>query len=141
MIQRIRTGHLPKLVEDLIVRLSRPRATTKDSDAVSSATAIAHGKMRYLQGYTSTMLVQSELSGFQPALTRCHGDRGRTGRAVDAVHGQLHGRRADACGSVAIATMAVRSAVVETAGPDYASSVSADVRDFRMLECVDICFP
>jgi DNA-binding response OmpR family regulator len=52
-----RTGHLPKLVEDLIVRLSGPSATKKDSDAVSSAAAIAHGKMRYLQGYTPAMLV------------------------------------------------------------------------------------
>ena len=49
-----RTGHLPKLVEDLIVRLSKP--TAKDSDAVSSA-AIAHGKLRYKQGYTPAMLV------------------------------------------------------------------------------------
>ena len=52
-----RTGHLPKLVEDLVVRLSRPSATTKDSDAMSSPAAIAHGKMRYLQGYTPAMLV------------------------------------------------------------------------------------
>jgi DNA-binding response OmpR family regulator len=52
-----RTGHLPKLVEDLIVRLSKPSATTKDSDAVSSDAAIAHGRLRYLQGYTPAMLV------------------------------------------------------------------------------------
>ena len=52
-----RTGHLPKLVEDLIVRLSKSHATTKDSDAVSSDAAIAHGKLRYLQGYTPAMLV------------------------------------------------------------------------------------
>jgi DNA-binding response OmpR family regulator len=52
-----RTGHLPKLVEDLVVRLSKPSATSKDSDAVSSAAAIAHGKLRYLQGYTPAMLV------------------------------------------------------------------------------------
>jgi DNA-binding response OmpR family regulator len=52
-----RTGHLPKLVEDLVVRLSKPSATTKDSDAVSSDAAIAHGKLRYLQGYTPAMLV------------------------------------------------------------------------------------
>lgn len=52
-----RTGHLPKLVEDLIVRLSRPSATPKDSDAAFSATALAHGKLRYLQGYTPAMLV------------------------------------------------------------------------------------
>jgi len=52
-----RTGHLPKLVEDLVVRLSKPSATTKDSDAISSDAAIAHGKLRYLQGYTPAMLV------------------------------------------------------------------------------------
>jgi len=52
-----RTGHLPKLVEDLVVRLSKPSATTKDSDAVFSVAAIAHGKLRYLQGYTPAMLV------------------------------------------------------------------------------------
>jgi len=52
-----RTGHLPHLVEDLVDRLSRPSATSKDSDAVYSAAAIAHGKLRYLQGYTPAMLV------------------------------------------------------------------------------------
>jgi len=52
-----RTGHLPKLVEDLVVRLSKPSATAKDSDAVFSLAAIAHGKLRYLQGYTPAMLV------------------------------------------------------------------------------------
>ncbi|MBZ5689880.1 MAG: response regulator [Acidobacteriia bacterium] len=52
-----RTGHLPKLVEDLVIRLSKPSATTKHRDAVSSAAAIAHGKLRYLQGYTPAMLV------------------------------------------------------------------------------------
>jgi DNA-binding response OmpR family regulator len=52
-----RTGHLPKLVEDLALRLSKPRATNKDSDAVFSAAAVAHGKLRYLQGYTAAMLV------------------------------------------------------------------------------------
>jgi len=52
-----RTGHLPRLVEDLVVRLSKPSATAKDSDAVFSAAAVAHGKLRYLQGYTPAMLV------------------------------------------------------------------------------------
>jgi DNA-binding response OmpR family regulator len=51
-----RTGHLPKLVEDLVVRLSKP-SSTKDSDVISSDAAIAHGKLRYLQGYTPAMLV------------------------------------------------------------------------------------
>src|SRR5271170_5714910 len=52
-----RTGHLAKLVEDLALRLSKPRATGKNSDAVFSAAAVAHGKLRYLQGYTPAMLV------------------------------------------------------------------------------------
>jgi len=52
-----RTGHLPKLVEDLVVRLSKPSITTKESDAVFSAAATAHGKLRYKQGYTPAMLV------------------------------------------------------------------------------------
>jgi len=52
-----RTGHLPKLVEDLVVRLSKPLAIMKDNDAVFSTAAIAHGKLRYLQGYTPAMLV------------------------------------------------------------------------------------
>lgn len=52
-----RTGHLPKLVEDLVVRLSKSSETTKDSDAVFSDAAIAHGKLRFLQGYTPAMMV------------------------------------------------------------------------------------
>jgi DNA-binding response OmpR family regulator len=52
-----RTGHLPKLVEDLALRLSKRKTTGKDSDAVFSAAAVAHGKLRYLQGYTPAMLV------------------------------------------------------------------------------------
>jgi hypothetical protein len=35
-----RTGHLPKLVEDLVVRLSKPSATAKDSDAAFSEAAL-----------------------------------------------------------------------------------------------------
>ena len=52
-----RTGHLPKLVEDLVVRLGKPSGTAKGSDAVSSPAATAHGKLRYKQGYTPAMLV------------------------------------------------------------------------------------
>jgi DNA-binding response OmpR family regulator len=51
-----RTGHLPKLVEDLVLRLGKPNITTIDSDAVFSAAA-DHGKLRYEQGYTPAMLV------------------------------------------------------------------------------------
>jgi DNA-binding response OmpR family regulator len=52
-----RTGHLPKLVEDLVVRLSKSSDTAKDSDAVFSVAAVAHGKLRFLQGYTPAMMV------------------------------------------------------------------------------------
>ena len=52
-----RTGHLPKLIEDLIVRLSKPSATAKDSDAAFSNPAVAHGKLRYEQRYSPEMLV------------------------------------------------------------------------------------
>ncbi len=52
-----RTGHLPKLVQDLVVRLSKPSATTQDNDAASSEAAIADGSLRYQQGYTPAMLV------------------------------------------------------------------------------------
>lgn len=52
-----RTGHLPKLVEDLALRLSKPSSTNKDNDATFSDAAVAHGKLRYQQGYTPAMLV------------------------------------------------------------------------------------
>ena len=52
-----RTGHLPKLVEDLALRLSKSSETSKDSDAVFSDAARAHGELRYRQGYTPAMLV------------------------------------------------------------------------------------
>jgi DNA-binding response OmpR family regulator len=52
-----RTGHLPKLVEDLIVRLSKPSTIENDSDATLSTAAIAHGKLRLRQGYSPSMLI------------------------------------------------------------------------------------
>jgi len=52
-----RAGHLPKLVEDLAIRLSQSSASAKDSDAIFSAAAVAHGKLRYAQGYSPAMLV------------------------------------------------------------------------------------
>jgi len=114
-----RTGHLPKLVEDLVIRLSKSSATTKHRDAAFSAAAIAHGKLRYLQGYTPAMLVhesrilqvtlfgtlQSNLSflDFSLLFTRCHDYRGRSGCAVDSVDGQLHERHTGV-GGVAVVT-------------------------------------
>jgi DNA-binding response OmpR family regulator len=53
-----RTGYLPKLIDDLIVRLRSPRITVEEDDSISSAAAVNHGKLRRSQGYTSAMLVQ-----------------------------------------------------------------------------------
>ena len=52
-----RTGHLPRLVDDLVVRLGRPKSSDKDSDAIASPAAIEHGKLRRKQGYSSGMLI------------------------------------------------------------------------------------
>jgi DNA-binding response OmpR family regulator len=52
-----RTGHLPRLVEDLSIRLGKSSTATKDSDAIFSVAAVAHGKLRYSQGYSPEMLV------------------------------------------------------------------------------------
>jgi hypothetical protein len=52
-----RTGYLPKLIEDLIVRLTEPNVPGEEADSVCSTAAVAHGKMRQLQGYTPGMLV------------------------------------------------------------------------------------
>ena len=52
-----RTGYLPKLIEELIVRLRAPHNPGEESESIGSAAAVAHGKMRKLQGYTAAMLV------------------------------------------------------------------------------------
>jgi hypothetical protein len=52
-----RTGHLPKLVDDLVARLARPKLPDKDSDAIASPAAIEHGKLRRKQRYSSAMLI------------------------------------------------------------------------------------
>jgi hypothetical protein len=52
-----RMGHLPKLVNDLVVRLGKTGLPTQDSDAIVSLAAIAHGKLRRKQGYSAAMLI------------------------------------------------------------------------------------
>jgi DNA-binding response OmpR family regulator len=52
-----RTGYLPRLIEDLIVRLREPNTPGEESDSIRSAAAVAHGQLRQLQGYTAGMLV------------------------------------------------------------------------------------
>jgi hypothetical protein len=52
-----RTGHLPQLVDDIVVRLAKPDLPTKDSDAIASPAAVEHGNLRRTQGYTPAMLI------------------------------------------------------------------------------------
>jgi hypothetical protein len=52
-----RMGHLPKLVNDLVVRLGKTQLPTQDSDAIVSLAAIAHGQVRRKQGYSPAMLI------------------------------------------------------------------------------------
>jgi hypothetical protein len=52
-----RTGHLPKLIDDLVARLSITKLPEKDSDAIASVAAVEHGTLRQEQGYSSGMLI------------------------------------------------------------------------------------
>jgi hypothetical protein len=49
-----RTGHLPKLFDDLVYRLRRGR----DAQPIISIAAAAHGNVRFAQGYSPSMLVE-----------------------------------------------------------------------------------
>ncbi len=53
-----RTGYLPKLIDDLVVRLRSPHITIHEGGFIGSPSAVAHGKLRRTQGYTSAVLVQ-----------------------------------------------------------------------------------
>ena len=52
-----RMGHLPKLVDDIVARLGRTKIPTRDSDAIDSRAAVAHGKLRSKQRYAAAMLM------------------------------------------------------------------------------------
>jgi hypothetical protein len=52
-----RTGYLPRLIDDLVVRLRKPNTTGEESESPRSEAAIAHGKKRRSQGYSLGMLV------------------------------------------------------------------------------------
>jgi DNA-binding response OmpR family regulator len=53
-----RTGHLPKLIADLVSRLNTPiTGSPQDSDTICSVAAVLHGELRFAQGYTPEMLV------------------------------------------------------------------------------------
>jgi CheY-like chemotaxis protein len=67
-----RTGHLPKLIEDLVIRLNRPIAgAPQDSDAICSPGAVLHGELRFAQGYTPGMVFSRTIgeSGFATAFS------------------------------------------------------------------------
>ncbi|MFL6436987.1 MAG: response regulator [Terriglobales bacterium] len=51
-----RTGHLPQLLRDLVLRLRRKQKLGGDSD--ESDSAWLHGKLRHTQGYSAAMLVE-----------------------------------------------------------------------------------
>jgi hypothetical protein len=52
-----RTGHLPALVDDLVLRLNHHKPPTQDNDGLVSGAAVAHGKRRRSQGYSAAMLI------------------------------------------------------------------------------------
>lgn len=51
-----RTGHLPQLLQDLVVRLRRPHSL--EGMNLESASAHEHGKLRRAQGYSAALLVE-----------------------------------------------------------------------------------
>jgi hypothetical protein len=53
-----RTGHLPRLIDDIVARLGRVKLPGSNSDAIGSIAAMDHGTLRQKQGYSSAMLVQ-----------------------------------------------------------------------------------
>jgi len=68
-----RTGHLPKLLEDLVTRLGKAKVPNKDSDAIASPAAVEHGKLRRTQGYSSAMLIHEsrilQVTILEPCIT------------------------------------------------------------------------
>ena len=51
-----RTAHLPEIIESIVCRLRQARIL--EAIALPSPAAVAHGQLRYRQGYTAPMLVQ-----------------------------------------------------------------------------------
>jgi len=51
-----RTGHLPRLLQDLVRRLRRPH--TLEGKSRPSKAAAEHGSLRYRQGYSTALLVE-----------------------------------------------------------------------------------
>ena len=51
-----RTGHLPKLLSDLVTRLRQPRRM--DGKHPLSKAAHEHGRLRRMQGYSAALIVE-----------------------------------------------------------------------------------
>jgi CheY-like chemotaxis protein len=51
-----RTGHLPRLLKDLVSRLRKPH--TLEGEGVPSKAAAAHAGLRHRQGYSAAMMVE-----------------------------------------------------------------------------------
>jgi hypothetical protein len=51
-----RTGHLPRLLSELVLRLRTPHL--EEGKAQLSMAALAHGRVRHQQGYSAAMLVE-----------------------------------------------------------------------------------
>jgi DNA-binding response OmpR family regulator len=56
LTDRERTGHLPAILHDLVLRLRAPHV--EEGNAKLSLAAVAHGKVRHQQGYVAEMLVE-----------------------------------------------------------------------------------
>jgi DNA-binding response OmpR family regulator len=51
-----RTGHLPRLLNDLVHRLRQPH--TLEGEGMPSRAAVAHARLRHQQGYSAAMMVE-----------------------------------------------------------------------------------
>jgi DNA-binding response OmpR family regulator len=56
LVETDRTGHLPELIKDIAARLRETRIV--EAIARPSHAAVAHGQLRYRQGYNAPMIVQ-----------------------------------------------------------------------------------
>jgi hypothetical protein len=100
-----RAVHIPRVVEDLIVRLSKSSAAMNDCDAificcrrgpwqaaVSAGLRSRNARRRIANtggDHFRNVAEQPSFPGCHPAVARCHGYRGRGGCAVDPVNWRL----------------------------------------------------
>jgi ActR/RegA family two-component response regulator len=56
LTSEVRTGHLPQLLKEIIVRLHQPQLL--DIQSSLSSAAVAHGRLRYEQRYTAALMIE-----------------------------------------------------------------------------------